>query len=247
MRRRVTPTLLGVVTARGGSKSIPGKNLKLLHGKPLIAYPVEAARESGVFDRLILSTDDPEIAATARVLGCEVPFLRPADLARDDTPHLPVMRHALAWLDEHEHYRPDVVMILQPTAPMLRATHIRDALALLESSGADSVVGVTEVSPHNHPMRMVRVDATGIATLFLSGEPLRRRIGRRQDLPAAWAINGVVYLFRRPVLFAPEPSLYGDRSVAYVMPRDASISIDEPRDWAEAERALDQLSIARPG
>jgi CMP-N,N'-diacetyllegionaminic acid synthase len=243
----MTRSLLGVVTARGGSKSIPGKNLKLLRGKPLLAYPIEAARESGVFDRVILSTDDPEIAVTARRLGCEVPFLRPSDLARDDTPHLPVMQHAVAWLDQQEQYRPDFVMILQPTAPLLRASHIRAALALLESSGADSVVGVTSVSSHNHPMRMIRIDATGAATLFVTGEPVRRRIGRRQDLPAAWAINGVVYLFRRPVLFAPEPSLYGDRSVAYVMAPDVSISIDEPRDWAEAERALDQLSIAGPG
>jgi len=246
MRRGVTGSLLGVVTARGGSRSIPGKNLKLLRGKPLIAYPIEAARESGAFDRVILSTDDAEIAAAARGLGCEVPFLRPADLARDDTPHLPVMQHAVAWLDEHEQYRPDFVMILQPTAPMLCASHIRGALELLESSGADSVIGVTAVSSHNHPMRMIRIDATGAATLFVTGQPLRRRIGRRQDLPPAWAINGVVYLLRRSVLFAPEPSLYGDRSVAYVMAPDASISIDEPRDWTEAERALDQLSIAGP-
>src|SRR5439155_23829738 len=122
VRRRVTPALLGVVTARGGSKSIPGKNLNLLHGKPLIAYPIEASRESGVFDRLILSTDDPEIAATARVLGCEAPFLRPADLARDDTLHLAVMQHAVAWLAGHPGYRPAGVMIVQATETVLGRT-----------------------------------------------------------------------------------------------------------------------------
>src|SRR5665213_4177464 len=98
-------TVLGVVTARGGSKGIPGKNLKLLAGKPLIAYTIDAARESGVFDRLILSTDDAAIADEARCLGCDVPFMRPAELARDTTPHLPVMIHAVQWLDAHQQYR----------------------------------------------------------------------------------------------------------------------------------------------
>src|SRR6185295_15761490 len=100
--------VLGVITARGGSKGIPGKNLKLLGGRPLIAYTVEAAQQAGVFDRLIISTDDAAIAETVRSLGCEVPFIRPADLGRDDTPHLPVMQHAVEWLATNEDYRPDL-------------------------------------------------------------------------------------------------------------------------------------------
>ena len=127
-----------------------------------------------------------------------MPFLRPAELARDDTPHLPVMQHAVGWLDEHEDYRPDAVMILQPTSPLRRPEDIREALALLDRTGADSVVSVSEVPAHAHPMRTLRVDDPGDAVLFVTGEPVRRRINRRQDLPAAWLMNGAIYAFRTP-------------------------------------------------
>ncbi len=233
--------VLGVVTARGGSKGLPGKNLRLLAGKPLIAHTIESARQSGAFDRLILSTDDEAIAAAARACGCDVPFMRPAELARDETPHLPVLQHAVRWLRDHERYEPDAVMILQPTSPLRRASDIRESVALLERSGAESVVSVSEVPAHYNPMRTLRVDGAGNATLFVTGEPVRRRINRRQDMPAAWAMNGAIYLFRTFVLEGRagcEPSLYGDRTAAYVMPHDRGISIDSLDDWTAAERAL---------
>ena len=231
--------VLGLITARGGSKGIPGKNLKLLGGRPLLHYTIEAANDTPL-DRLILSTEDQRIADVARSLGCEVPFMRPAELARDETPHLPVIQHAAAWLLEHEGYRPDVVLTLQPTSPLRSAADIAAALRMLELSGADSVVSVSEVPAHTHPMRMLRVDDNGHAVLFATGQPVRMRINRRQDLPQAWVMNGAVYACRTDVLFAPEPSLYGDRVVAYPMPAERSISIDTPEDWAEAERALER-------
>jgi CMP-N,N'-diacetyllegionaminic acid synthase len=232
--------VLGVITARGGSKGLPGKNLKLLGGKPLIAFTVEAARESGAFDRVILSTDAPDIGAAARSLGSEVPFMRPSELARDETPHLPVLEHAVRWLDEHEQYRPDAVMILQPTSPFRSPQHIRESIALLDRSGADSVVSVSDVPPHFNPMRMLRVDDRGMASLFVGGQPVRFRINRRQDLPPAWTMNGAIYLFRTRVLFAREPSLYGESTAAYVMSHTDGISIDSIDDWTEAERTLAQ-------
>ena len=231
--------VLGVITARGGSKGIPGKNLKLLGGRPLIAYSIDAAQRSGVFDRLVLSTDDPSIADTARASGCDVPFMRPAELALDSTPHLPVMIHAVAWLRDRESYRCDAVMILQPTSPFRTPDDIRNAVRLLESSGADSVVGVCAVPPHFNPMRMLAADDSGVATLFVSGEPVRRRPVRRQDLPNVWAINEAIYLFRTPLLFGAEPSLYGDRTVVYVMPAERGLAIDDARDWDAAERAIE--------
>jgi CMP-N,N'-diacetyllegionaminic acid synthase len=164
--------------------------------------------------------------------------VRPADLARDDTPHLPVLQHALTWLDGHQQYRPDAVMILQPTSPLRRPQHIRESIALLERSGADSVVSVSEVPAHYNPMRTLRVDDRGLASLFVTGQPVRRRINRRQDMPAAWTMNGAIYLFRTAVLYDAEPSLYGDRTAAYVMPHADGISIDSLDDWAEAERLL---------
>src|SRR5687768_15940207 len=134
--------VLGIITARGGSKGIPGKNLKLLAGKPLLAYTVETARRSGVLDRVILFTEDWRIAAAGRDLGCDVPFMRPLDLAQDDTPHLPVIQHAARWMEERASYRPEAVMILQPTSPLRSSEDIAAAVELLDRSGADSVLSV---------------------------------------------------------------------------------------------------------
>jgi CMP-N,N'-diacetyllegionaminic acid synthase len=232
-------TVLGVVTARRGSKGIPGKNTRLLAGRPLIRYTIDAARESNAFDRLILSTDDPETAAIARDCGCEVPFVRPADLATDETPHLPVMQHALGWLRDHEGYVPDWVMILLPTSPLRQPRHIREAVDRAISTGADSVVSVDELPPHFNPMRVVTIDDGGWARLFIGNAPVKRRPGRRQDMPPAWVLNGAIYLFRTALLFdSVEPSLYGDRVAAYVMEPPHGINIDDMDDWAVAERLL---------
>jgi CMP-N-acetylneuraminic acid synthetase len=230
--------VLGIITARGGSKGIPGKNLKLLAGKPLLAYTVDTARRSGALDRVILSTEDEAIATAGRDMGCDVPFIRPLDLAQDDTPHLPVIQHATRWMQDRINYRPDAVMILQPTSPLRTAEDIAAAVALLGTSGADSVLSVNEVPVHAHPMRTLRLDATGHAVLFVSGDPVRKRINRRQDLPPAWVMNGAIYACRTQVLFDAEPSLYGTRVVAYRMPASRSISIDDLEDWHAAERAL---------
>ncbi|HEV8346609.1 MAG TPA: acylneuraminate cytidylyltransferase family protein [Vicinamibacterales bacterium] len=232
--------ILGVVTARGGSKTIPGKNLKPLGGKPLIAYSIEAARQSGVFDRTIISTDDQAIAEAAEALGCERPFLRPASLARDDTPHLPVVQHAVDTL-RHGGYDADAVMILQPTSPLRRPEDIRCAVDLLEATGADSVISVSKVPDHYNPLRTVRVDDRGLATMFVDGAPVRTRPVRRQDVPPAWAIDGAIYLFRTAVLSAAPPSLYGDSTAVYVTPPPYGINIDDLDDWQQAERALAAL------
>jgi CMP-N,N'-diacetyllegionaminic acid synthase len=236
-------TVLGVITARAGSKGIPGKNTRPLAGKALIAHTIDAARESGAFDRLILSTDDDAAAAIARGRGCEVPFMRPATLAADDTPHLPVMQHALAWLRDHDGYAPDWVMILLPTSPLRQPRHIREAVALAQETGADSVVSVDELPAHYNPMRVVTIDEGGWARLFVGGAPVKRRPGRRQDMPKAWVLNGAIYLFRTALLFDPiEPSLYGDRVAAYVMAPPYGLNIDDPEDWDAAERALQQAA-----
>jgi CMP-N-acetylneuraminic acid synthetase len=239
--------VLGIVTARGGSKGLPGKNLRLLAGKPLIAHTIDTAVESRSFDRVVLTTDDDGIADVARSCGCEVPFMRPRELARDETPHLPVLQHAVKCLRDHERYESDAVMILQPTSPLRRVSDIQESIAVLERSGADSVVSVSEVPAHYNPMRTLRVDGDGVATLFVTGEPVRRRINRRQDMPTAWTMNGAIYLFRTYVLDAPEPSLYGERTAAYVMPPPFGLSIDSLDDWNDVEKALKLREPAPPG
>jgi CMP-N,N'-diacetyllegionaminic acid synthase len=237
-------SVVGVITARAGSKGIPGKNTKPLAGKPLIAYTIDAARESRAFDRLILSTDDEAAAAIARASGCEVPFMRPPELSTDDTPHLPVMVHVATWLRDHEAYVPDWTMILMPTSPLRQARHILDAIALGSRLDADSVVSVDAMPPHVHPMRAVTMDRDGWARLFVGDRPVRERPVRRQDLQPAWVLNGAVYLFRTALLFGAEPTLYGDRVAAYVMPAPFGHNIDDPADWAIAERLLSTRSPA---
>lgn len=232
------PTVLAVITARAGSKGIPGKNTKLLAGRPLIAYTCEAAVKSGVFDRIIVSTDDQQAAAIAREAGCEVPFMRPAELSADDTPHLPVMQHAAAWLRDHEHYQPAWTMILMPTSPLRRPQDIAECVAVARTRDVDSVVSVDEVPAHYHPMRMLTVAPDGTARLFMGGRPVRERPVRRQDLAPIWTFNGAVYLFRTELLFADPASLYGDRVAAYAMPRPYGHNIDDLVDWAVAEALL---------
>jgi CMP-N,N'-diacetyllegionaminic acid synthase len=236
------PTVLGVITARAGSKGIPGKNTKRLAGKPLIAYTIECALASGVFDRLIVSTDDEAAAAIARELGCEVPFMRPAELCADDTPHLPVMQHAVAWLRDEEGYAPDWAMILMPTSPLRQPAHIAGAVAVALESGADSVVSVDEMPAHFHPLRALTVDGNGWARLLVGDRPVKQRPVRRQGMPQAWVFNGAIYLFRAPLLFDPvEPSLYGDKVAAYPMAAPYGSNIDDLEDWANVERLLGRL------
>lgn len=227
--------VLGVITARGGSKGLPGKNIKPLLGKPLIAYAIEAAKASGVIDRLILSTDDVAIAEVAKKYGCEVPFMRPSELAQDNTPHLPVMQHAVKWLKDNDGYQPDYVVILQPTSPFRRPEHIKDAVDLILTTGADSVISVAEVLENFNSHKTMTIDSTGHLKL-LNGNPLYKRPVRRQDLPKEYWSTGLVYLFKTDLLFGAEPNFYGDRTSPLIVDRKYGVDINTAEDWAEAEK-----------
>jgi CMP-N-acetylneuraminic acid synthetase len=225
-------TALGIIPARGGSKGIPGKNLRPLAGRPLLAYAAEAARASHAIDRLILTTDSAEIADLGRRHGIEVPFLRPPELARDETPMLPVVEHAIAQL-EHSGWSPDVVVLLQPTAPLRQGKHIRDALDLMRRRASDAVASVVALPSHLSPDYVMRIE-DGQLVPFL---PAGAAITRRQDARPAYARDGTVYAVGRHVL-ATTRSLYGGRCAALVIPADESITLDTLDDWAEAERRL---------
>lgn len=236
--------ILGVITARGGSKSIPRKNIKELGGKPLIAWTIEAAKASGVFDRIVLSTDDQEIAEVGKRFGVEVPFMRPPELAQDTTPTLPVLQHAVTWLKEREGYWPDAVLILQPTTPLRKAEHIRGAVELFQKSGADSVVGVVEIPSNYSPYWAFVENSEGWSELFIGG-PIKKRIRRRQDFSRkTYAPNGAIYLFKTGLLFdAADPNFYGDRVRLYPIEEKWSVNIDSPEDWMLAEFAIKNLSM----
>ncbi len=241
-KNNIHPRVLGVITARGGSKGIPGKNIKPLLGKPLLLYTIEAAQKSGIFDRLIISTDDARAAELARANGVEVPFMRPPELAADATPHVPVMQHAVRWMEEHEGYVPDYVAALQPTSPLRQARHLKEAFELLKNTGVDSVLAVTEIPKHFHPRRAFLVDERGLLTIAGTGEPIRNVPKQRQDMSSVYTINGALFMFKKECLFHPtEPSLYGESVVAYKMDLRESVNIDDMNDWREAEDRLSEF------
>jgi len=226
--------VLGVITARGGSKGIPGKNIKSFLGKPLIAHTIEVAKAAGVFDRLVLSTDDEKIAEVARSYGCEVPFMRPKELAEDNTHHLPVMQHAVKWLKDNEGYEPEYVMILQPTSPLRRPMHIAGAVELIKKYKSDSVVSTSPVPSHYNPHWQFVLKENDRLEIF-TGESFKNIIRRRQELFTTYTKNGAIYLFKSKLLFDENPSFYGDDVRAYLMDEKYSINIDTLDDWGIAE------------
>ncbi len=234
--------ILGIIPARGGSKSVPRKNIKDLGGKPLIAWTIEAAKVSGVFDRIIVTTDDAEIAEVGKKWGAQVPFMRPPELAQDTTPTLPVLQHAITWLKEQEGYEPDAAMILQPTSPFRTSEHLKGAVELFERTGSDSVVSVVEIPGNYNPHWAFKVDDDFRATLYLGGA-IKTRIKRRQDLPKAYSPNGMIYLFRTKLVLDPvDPNFYGDDVRTYAVEEKYSINIDSPEDWVLAEMAVERLA-----
>ncbi len=227
--------VLALVTARGGSKELPRKNVAPLCGKPLIAWTIEATFQSEALDRIVVSTDDEKIAQVSRQYGAEVPFMRPAELALDDSAHIDVVLHAVEWLAQHDRYEPDYVMLLQPTSPLRRASDIRQAVALAVKNHAPGVIGL--VRTDNHPYWLKTVAADGSIQPFM--EP-PAGYWRRQDLPPVYRPNGAIYLVRRDVLVA-ERSLCPKGSLAYTMPKDRSLDVDDAVDLQLAELLLKQM------
>lgn len=222
--------ILGLITARGGSKGIPGKNIAPVLGRPLIAWTVDAALASRRLTRTVLTTDDPAIAEAARAAGAEVPFMRQAELARDDTPHLPVLVHAVNRLTE-EGWPPDVVVVLQPTSPLRTAADIDGAVDRLLASDAPSLVSVV---PAVHPHLLRTMDAHGRLHPLL---PLPDVHPRRQDLEPVWRMDGALFAIRTEALLAGM-SLVGAGTIGFAMPPERSLDIDDPSDLQEAGRRL---------
>jgi len=226
------PLVLGIVPARGGSKGVPRKNVRMLGGRPLLAYTAAAAAGSGVCDRVVLSTDDPEIAAVGRACGLDVPFLRPVELATDESPMLPVLQHVLEML-ARESWHPDIVLVLQPTSPLRQPDHIRRAVEQLRDTRADSVVTVVELPRHLSPDYVMRI-ADGRLRPFLADGA---GVTRRQDARPAYVREGTVYACWRETI-ERFGNIYGNDCRPLLMDPHESLSIDSLDDWNEAERRL---------
>ncbi len=225
--------ILALVPARGGSRGIPGKNIRPLAGRPLICWTIETALRTACLDRVVVSTDDPGIAAIARQAGAETPFLRPVELAGDATTDMQVYEHALRWLSDNQAYRPDVVVWLRPTAPLRIVDDIEGAVAMLIRTGADWVRTVCPVD--HHPFWMYRLEEDRLQPL-LPGLDIEK-YPRRQLLPPVFRLNGAVDVAWRDTLMKKRLFYSGDVR-AYVMPGERSIDIDTMVDFFTAEALL---------
>lgn len=234
--------VLAIIPARGGSKGIPGKNIKPFAGYPLIAYSILAGLRSEFVDRVIVSTDDEEIARIAIEWGAEVPFMRPAELAQDDTLDYPVIRHALDWLAENEDYHPDVVVQLRPTSPVRPRSLVDDAVkTLLENPGADCVRGI--VPSAQNPFKMWTIDETNGAMRPLLGiEGIKEPYNApRQILPMTYWQTGHIDAIRVGTILEKD-SLSGDLLYPLHISSKYTVDIDIPSDWEAAEETLKSLS-----
>jgi len=218
--------ILSVIPARGGSKGVPRKNIKPIGDKPLIAWAIEAALRSQLLDAVVVSTDDEEIAAVARSWGALVPFMRPPELAKDDTPGIDPVLHTLERLPDF-----DGVILLQPTSPLRTTEDIDACIELAENLRAPSAVSVTK--SEKHPFWMYRVGADQRLDPFVDA-PV---VSQRQDLPRVYALNGALYYARTDWL-RRHRSFVSAETVAYVMPPERSIDLDTQLDWKFAELLL---------
>lgn len=240
--------VLALIPARGGSKSIPRKNIKLFAGHPLIAYSVAAGVKAQFVTRTIVSTDDEEIGAIARMYGADVPFLRPAELAQDNTTDYPVFEHALRWLDEHQGYQPEIVVQLRPTSPIRPTDCVDNAVRiLLDHPEADSVRGV--VPSGQNPFKMWRVDEQGRMVRLLNvpgiSEPFN---APRQALPQTYWQTGHIDAIRVSTIYK-QASLSGKTILPLFIDPRYAVDIDTQRDWQRAEWLVAQgdLDMVTPG
>jgi CMP-N,N'-diacetyllegionaminic acid synthase len=223
--------VLGLIPARGGSKGIPRKNVLPLQGKSLIERAFESAQASGVLDRVILSTDDNEIADEARRIGLEVPFMRPTQFAQDTSSMIDVAVHALETLAA-DGYTPDVLVLLQATSPLRKPEHIRDALALLGDH--DAVCTVVPLPLDLCPHYVMKITEEGYLDYAM---PDGAQYTRRQDVPPAYRREGTLFVTRADVVLK-QRSFYGKRCRPFMLDPAESLNIDTPEEWADAEAAL---------
>jgi CMP-N-acetylneuraminic acid synthetase len=225
-KRRV----LGIIPARGGSKGIPKKNIRILGGRPLLAYTVEVAKKAEIFDRIILSTDCEEIAEVGKILGIEVPFLRPKELSNDETPTLPVIQHAVKFC-LREGWCPDFICILQPTAPFRNIQDLVNGYQLIVSTECDSVVSIEEVPEHYLPHFVMRIQDGKLIHFLADGA----KVTRRQDAVKAYTRSGCFYFTKANVLMSGN-SIYGTDCRPIIVNNDYSVNLDAMDDWYKAER-----------
>lgn len=209
-------------------------------GKPLIAWSIEVAKKSNKVDKVIVSTDDREIAEIAKKYGAEVPFMRPPNLCVDTIGLEPVLVHAIEWLKENQNFTTDIAILFPLTNPLKLTDHLDEAIDILKESDADSVVAVSEALGNNNPHWVLRQDKNGDVKLF-TGESLKNIITRSQELPKCYSRNDILYAFRPKSLYEKPSNLYGDKVKLLVMDEIYYTDINTPEDWSIASDKLKRL------
>lgn len=232
------PSTLAIIPARGVSKGVPRKNVRLLFGKPLIAYTLEIALVSKLVDRVVVSTEDEEIAEVSKKYGAEV-ISRPPELAQDDTPSLPVYQHAIRHLEKMEDYRPEIIVILQPTSPLRIVEDIDMAIEEFLEAKYDSIVSVCEVE--HPPQWMYTLAGNRLKPVIKDQE----KVTRRQDAPKVYRLNGAVYVTRREIIMK-ENRLLGRDTRAHIMPLERSVDIDTELDFKLADLLMRERNANNP-
>jgi len=219
---------LALIPARSGSKGLPNKNIKLLHDRPLIAWTIEAAIASGVFSKVIVSTDSEEIADISVKYGAQAPFIRPDSLASDSAKGMDVVIHAMGWMEQHGHVF-DSIALLQPTSPLRNAEDIVNVVKMCAEKKANAIVSVVECEHHPFWSNLLPSDLS--MSNFID---CRAKNTNRQDLPRFYRLNGAIYMAKWEYLKAT-PNWFSDKTYAYIMPRERSVDIDDMIDFRLAE------------
>ena len=226
---------IAIIPARGGSRAIENKNIRNFCGKPLIAWTIEVAKASSKIDRVLVSTDSPEIAEIALFYGAEVPFIRPSEIAQADTPIEPVMRHAYEWVNNKDSYQADSLVLLFPTNPLREVEHINQSIELYDQGNIDCVVSVNESPAHYTPYWTLTKKANGLVSYF-NGVDIRRGYARRQDFPSVcYAKNDAVFVLSPENLYEDPMSLFGERQALFLMEHIFDGDINTEEDWELTE------------
>ncbi|TXD81690.1 acylneuraminate cytidylyltransferase family protein [Subsaximicrobium wynnwilliamsii] len=225
--------ILAVIPARGGSKGVPGKNIKLLGGKPLVAYSIEKANQSKLLDLVILSTETKKIAAIGKKFGANVPFLRPLELAQDDTPTIDVLKHAIDFYESQTIFF-DAICILQPTTPFRECGFIDKAIAKFIETAVDTLISVLPVPHHFNPHWVFELNGQNFLKIATGDDKI---IPRRQELPQSFYRDGSIYLIKTEII-KNQNSLFG-ATIGHIQSSEESyVNIDMMQDWENAEKLL---------
>ncbi|MDP2696291.1 MAG: acylneuraminate cytidylyltransferase family protein [bacterium] len=237
--------ILGIITARGGSTRLPGKNIRDFLGKPLLAWTIETALESGVMDRVVLSTDSDDIAEVGKRYGAEVLFKRPAELSTAEAGSLGVVAHASQWLKDNQGYEAPWIMLLEPPSPGRQVFHLKEVAKIIENKNdqIDSLIGVSKMPGHYNPFKAFKLGDDVLMSRWHDGAAIKDFWGRynNQTMPDAYYNNSMVYAFRDSNLFDAKPSLWGERVYGYLMDYKYSMDIDTEEEWKIAELKMKEL------